>query len=165
MKAYIVDQVRLKDIDDVLYGQSADHIVIKHSQGQTITFITPSQLPQTHTLLARADTSDRDEISAEIRAARAQVRDEPSEERPLRPSDVPATLLNFALLNLASSDEMLRCSSLGLLAEINRFFRFPLNLQLGTVSGTFLICPVGGLGLIWLQACTCQRTQSCWLQN
>jgi neurofibromin 1 len=61
-----------------------------------------------------------------IRAARARLRDTPSEERALRPGDVPGTLLNLAFLNLSSDDEVLRSAAYNLIVELSQFFRYEL---------------------------------------
>lgn len=51
-------------------------------------------------------------------------RTQKSFERLIRPQDVPGTLLNLALTNLASSDEVLRLSSYNLLGAMCRAFKF-----------------------------------------
>ena len=73
-------------------------------------------------------------MSQIIRAARARIRDEPSDERVLRPSDVPGTLLNVALLNLASSDETLRAAAYTLIHELGQFFKYEIAAQIPKVS-------------------------------
>ena len=44
LKSYIVDLIRLRDIDDIVTegGVPPDRLVIKHSQTESITFITRS---------------------------------------------------------------------------------------------------------------------------
>ena len=70
-----------------------------------------------------------------VRAARARLRDSPPPERALQPSDVPGTLLNVALLNLASGDEALRQGAYGLIYELSQFFKYDLASRLLKVSG------------------------------
>jgi neurofibromin 1 len=65
-----------------------------------------------------------------IRAARSRLRDGPSEERSLRPSDVPGTLLNVALLNLSSGDESLRLGAYNLVYELSSFFKWELAVSM-----------------------------------
>lgn len=69
-------------------------------------------------------TSERNEMAQIIRAARSRLRDGPSEERSLRPSDVPGTLLNVALLNLSSGDETLRLGAYNLVYELSGYFKW-----------------------------------------
>ncbi|KAL2257760.1 hypothetical protein VTK26DRAFT_9213 [Humicola hyalothermophila] len=69
-----------------------------------------------------------------IRAAKAKygkdTRALKSFERLIRPQDVPGTLLNLALTNLASHDSVLRLSSYNLLSALCRAFKFTAASQL-----------------------------------
>jgi len=69
-----------------------------------------------------------------IRAARGRLRDTPSEDRALRPSDVPGTLLNVAFLNLSSADETLRLGAYNLVSELCQFFKYELASSVLKVS-------------------------------
>ncbi|KAK4687682.1 neurofibromin 1, partial [Tremellales sp. Uapishka_1] len=124
LKAYIIDVIHLRDIDDIVAGTglTSDHLVVKHSQTESVTFISRR----------------RNEMAQIIRAARARLRDTPSEERALRPSDVPATLLNVALLNLSADDELLRMGAYNLLVELSQFFRYDLSNRITKVTGLFI---------------------------
>ncbi|TQS39320.1 hypothetical protein Golomagni_00158 [Golovinomyces magnicellulatus] len=53
-----------------------------------------------------------------------ELRRTKSFERLLRPQDVPGTLLNIALMNMAGSDEYLRLASFDLLCALCRTFKF-----------------------------------------
>ncbi|WOO81456.1 Neurofibromin [Vanrija pseudolonga] len=134
VKSYIIDVVNLKDVNDVILGQGAgagvgggpasDQLVVKHSQNQTVTFISRK----------------RGEMAQIIRSARSRLRESPStEDRVLRPSDVPGTLLNVALLNLSSNDETLRMGAYGLVHELSQFFKFDLSSLVTPVSAGLLI--------------------------
>nr|XP_018259204.1 neurofibromin 1 [Kwoniella dejecticola CBS 10117]OBR81362.1 neurofibromin 1 [Kwoniella dejecticola CBS 10117] len=125
IKSYVIDVVRLHDIDDIIVGNGApsDHLVIKHSQGETLVFVSRR----------------RNEMAQIIRAARARLREGPSNERALRPSDVPATLLNVALLNLSSSDGRLRMGAYILLNELCQFFKYDLASRVLRVSAGLTI--------------------------
>ncbi len=72
-----------------------------------------------------------------IRAARSRLRDGPSEERTLRPSDVPGTLLNVALLNLSSGDEILRLGAYNLVYELSGYFKWDMALSVLKVTCKF----------------------------
>ncbi|WWC91180.1 uncharacterized protein L201_006121 [Kwoniella dendrophila CBS 6074] len=120
IKSYVIDVVKLQDIDDIVVGNGApsDHLVIKYGQSETLTFVSRR----------------RNEMAQIIRAARARLREGPTSERALRPSDVPATLLNVALLNLSSSDSTLRSGAYILLNEVCQFFKYDLASRVLTVS-------------------------------
>ncbi|WVQ63868.1 uncharacterized protein L199_002024 [Kwoniella botswanensis] len=120
IRSYVIDVVRLQDIDDITVGSGvpSDHLVIKYGQGDTLIFVSRR----------------RNEMAQIIRAARARLRDGPNSERALRPSDVPATLLNVALLNLSSSDSTLRMGAYILLNELCQFFKYDLASRVLKVS-------------------------------
>ena len=69
-----------------------------------------------------------------LRTARSRLRGGPSEERAIRPSDVPGTLLNVALLNLSSPDDGLRAGAFYLINEMSRYFKY--DMALSTLSVT-----------------------------
>lgn len=71
-----------------------------------------------------------------IRSARSRLKeDTPLNSRILRPTDVPATLLNVALLNLTSSNETLRMGAYVLVNELSQFFKYSLASRVLKVSG------------------------------
>ena len=70
-----------------------------------------------------------------IRIARSRLREGPSEERIIRPSDVPGTLLNVAMLNLSSGDEALRLGAHNLINELSGFFKWDMALSVLKVTG------------------------------
>ena len=51
-------------------------------------------------------------------------------ERVIRPSDVPGTLLNMALLNMGSDDANLRLAAYNLLVSLSIIFNFDVGNQL-----------------------------------
>jgi len=134
VKSYIIDVVRLKDVDDILTGGSlpSDHLLIKHRQNETVTFISRSKSAQL--ALCALLMIERGEMAQIIRAARSRLRDGPSEDRSLGPSDVPGTLLNVALLNLSSGDETLRFGAYSLVYELSGFFKWELALSVLKVT-------------------------------
>jgi len=78
------------------------------------------------------------ELAKHLRACRAKLRDAPSsEERALRPSDVPATLLNIALFNLSAGDVALRTGAYDLITELAAFFKFDIPLRMNKVPGEY----------------------------
>ncbi|KAL7420982.1 Ras GTPase activating protein ira2 [Cryptotrichosporon argae] len=124
-KAYIIDVIKLKDIDDIVFGtgMASDHLIIRHSQNESLTFVSRK----------------RNEMAQIIRAARSKLRDVPNEERALRPSDVPGTLLNVAFLNLSASDETLRLGAYNLINELCLFFKYDLPTRAIKVSSGLVI--------------------------
>jgi neurofibromin 1 len=80
-----------------------------------------------------------------IRAARSRLREGPSEERSLRPSDVPGTLLNVALLNLSSGDEVLRLGAYNLIYELSGYFKWGMALTALQVISQLPRFPRSGL--------------------
>ncbi|WRT69099.1 uncharacterized protein IL334_006083 [Kwoniella shivajii] len=120
MRSYVIDVVRLQDLDDIVGGTGipSDHLVIKYGRNDTLVFVSRR----------------RNEMAQIIRAAKARLREGPSNERALGPSDVPATLLNVSLLNLSSSDSTLRMGAYILLNELCQFFKYDLASRVLNVS-------------------------------
>jgi neurofibromin 1 len=56
-------------------------------------------------------------------------------ERFIRPQDVPGTLLNIALTNMASVDQPLRLASYNLLSALCQTFKFAVNAKFMTAKG------------------------------
>ncbi|KAI0107044.1 GTPase [Nemania sp. FL0031] len=73
-------------------------------------------------------SSKKNEILQSIRAAKAKygkdTRTVKSFERLIRPQDIPGTLLNLALMNLAAPDSVLRIASYNLLGALCQAFKF-----------------------------------------
>ncbi len=73
-------------------------------------------------------SSKKADVLQAIRAAKAKyakdTRTTKPFERLIRPQDVPGTLLNLALTNLASADPLLRLSSYNLLGALCKAFKF-----------------------------------------
>ena len=74
-----------------------------------------------------------------LRAARAQLRDIPSDDRSLGPNDVPGTLLNVALLNLSAEDEVVRMGAYSLIHELSQYFKYDTAFRLVKVSAGLTI--------------------------
>ncbi|RWA09952.1 hypothetical protein EKO27_g5161 [Xylaria grammica] len=73
-------------------------------------------------------SSKKNEILQSIRAAKAKygkdIRSVKSFDRLVRPQDIPGTLLNLALINLAAPDQALRIASYNLLGALCQTFKF-----------------------------------------
>ena len=106
--------IHFADIDDV---RSVSH------RGEETAFLLTSKGGRTSFLF---HSKERNEIVQAIRQAKARVgRVAYSKtERTLMPSDVPGTLLNMALLNMTSSEYLLRASAYDLLCALSTSFNF-----------------------------------------
>ncbi|KAI0428177.1 GTPase [Xylaria sp. FL1042] len=73
-------------------------------------------------------SSKKNEILQSIRSAKAKygkdIRSVKSFDRLVRPQDIPGTLLNLALMNLAAPDQALRIASYNLLGALCQAFKF-----------------------------------------
>jgi len=96
-----------------------------------------------------------------IRTARSRLRDTPSEERALRPRDVPGTLLNIALLNLSASDEILRTGAYNLFNDLGKFYDYDMFQGVRKVTGGSIRSQLGcALTASWHDI-TCQLPCLC----
>lgn len=85
------------------------------------------------------------DILQAVRSAKAkygkELRTRESFERLVRPQDVPGTLLNIALSNMGSTDQILRLSSYNLLSALCRAFKFAANTKFMDVKGMASLVP------------------------
>lgn len=81
----------------------------------------------------------KSDVLQAIRGAKAkygkELRTLRSFERLVRPQDVPGTLLNIALTNMASNDQVLRLASYNLLCALCRAFKFAADAKFMTSKG------------------------------
>lgn len=135
VKSYIIDVIDLADVNEITMGrQNTDQLTLKYSHNKTVTFTSQSV--------------ERNELAQIIRAAVSRFRTTPSDDRILRPTDVPGTLLNVAFLNLSSSDETLRLGAYNLIHELCQFFKYDLASQVLKVS-TGLTIPSNSLSFVY----------------
>ncbi|KAK7731831.1 Ras GTPase activating protein ira2, partial [Cytospora paraplurivora] len=116
LSASINDIFRLGDVDEAPTSVKPDDdsaFGLRADNGKIVMYFTSPQ---------------KVEILQTIRSAKAKygkdTRSLKSLERLIRPQDVPGTLLNLALTNLASPDHILRLSSYNLLGALCRAFNF-----------------------------------------
>ena len=87
-------------------------------------------------------SSRKSEIVQAIRSAKAKNRKElksaKSLDRLIKPDDIPGSLLNVSLMNLASTDRALRLASYNTIAGLSKAFHFDIDKELITAKG---ICP------------------------
>ncbi|TPX30663.1 hypothetical protein SmJEL517_g05805 [Synchytrium microbalum] len=96
-------------------------------------------------------SAKRDLVLQSVRAAIARFQlSKPAniiaDQRTLRPSDVPGTLLNMALLNIGSEDPNLRLASYNLLCALSMAFSFDVGNQLLSAKG--LCIPANNHGFV-----------------
>ncbi|KDN38513.1 hypothetical protein K437DRAFT_22753 [Tilletiaria anomala UBC 951] len=129
--SYTNEVIHFADIDDVrpVTNRSEETAFILTCKGGRSAFLFLSK--------------DRTEIVQSLRQAKARVGRTAATktERTLMPSDVPGTLLNMALLNMTSTDYMLRASAYNLLCALSTSFNF------GTSSAKRRLLSVQGLAL------------------
>lgn len=79
------------------------------------------------------------EILQAIRSAKAKCRKESKSGQPMdrliKPDDIPGSLLNVSLMNLASRDRSLRLASYNMIAGLSRAFHFDIGQELMTAKG------------------------------
>ncbi|KAI9843719.1 MAG: Ras GTPase activating protein ira2 [Thelocarpon superellum] len=96
------------------------------------------------------NSARKSEILGAIRSAKAKhsknAKPTKSSERLIRPEDVPGTLLNIALMNLASDDHALRRTSYNLLCSLCRAFHFGLADQF--VAAQDLYIPASSVSIV-----------------
>lgn len=122
MQATVNDIFRLTDVEEanttIHVTDEKDVFGIKTDNGKTVTYFSSPK---------------RAEIIQKIKSAKATLKHsnqaKPSKlnERIIRPEDVPGTLLNIALMNIASGDKALRLSAYNLLCSLCQAFSFNLD--------------------------------------
>ena len=141
MQATVNDIYRLTDVEEahttIHMTDEMDVFGIKSDNGKTVTYFSSPK---------------RAEILQKIKSAKAALRNsnqaKPSKlnERIIRPEDVPGTLLNIALMNIASGDRALRLSAYNLLCSLCQAFNF--NLDYMPVWAMGLSIPTDSVSLV-----------------
>lgn len=94
-----------------------------------------------------------------IRGAKAkhgkELRSLKSFERLVRPQDVPGTLLNIALTNMASSDQVLRLAAYDLLCSLCRAFKFAANSKFMATKGKLSTLQTAAIHLLMYHRTLC----------
>ncbi|KAI1293389.1 GTPase [Xylaria venustula] len=116
LNAIINDIFRLSDVDEAptsIPTEDDSAFGIRADNGKIVMYF---------------QSSKKNEILQSIRSAKAKygkdIRSVKSFDRLVRPQDIPGTLLNLALMNLASPDEALRIASYNLLGALCQAFKF-----------------------------------------
>ncbi|KAJ1548500.1 Ras GTPase activating protein ira2, partial [Cladochytrium tenue] len=132
-EAVITDTYRFGDIIEVLPGSDASELTIKYAERVNLVYGAVTTGNVVSTILF--SSPKRDAMVRDVRSAKAQhKKSRPTniitDERNLRPADVPGTLLNMALLNLGSSDPTLRQTSYNLMVALAANFDLHVGNQL-----------------------------------
>lgn len=116
LHATVNDIFRLSEVDEAptsIQTEDDSAFGLRTENGKIIMFFTSPRKP---------------DVLQAIRGAKAkygkELRTLKSFERLVRPQDVPGTLLNIALTNMASPDQILRLASYNLLCALCRAFKF-----------------------------------------
>ncbi|KAJ1555548.1 Neurofibromin 1, partial [Cladochytrium tenue] len=149
VEAILTDTCRYVDLIDAVPGTDKNEFVIKYNERQRLVYGAGTT---SNSVVAVVFSSpDRDAIVRDVRSAKLQFnRTRPSDiitdERSLRPGDVPGTLLNMAMLNLGSADPALRQTSYKLMVALAKNFDFDVGNQLLGADG--LCIPGNNQGFI-----------------
>lgn len=138
MFATVNDIFRLTDVEEAnpsFYTDDENAFGIKTDNGKVPMYFTS---PRKNDILQTLKTSK----------AKYSKDNKPSKtsERTIRPEDVPGTLLNISLMNIASSDQSLRLAAYNLLCALCQTFGF--NLDRPFVSAKGLSIPMDPVALI-----------------
>ncbi|KAL2069744.1 hypothetical protein VTL71DRAFT_14423 [Oculimacula yallundae] len=116
LHATVNDIFRLSEVDEAptsIQTEDDSAFGLRTENGKIVMYFTSPRKP---------------DVLQAIRGAKAkygkELRTLKSFERLVRPQDVPGTLLNIALTNMASSDPVLRLASYNLLCALCRAFKF-----------------------------------------
>lgn len=130
MFATVNDIFRLTDVEEAnpsFYTDDENAFGIKTDNGKVPMYFTS---PRKNDILQTLKTSK----------AKYSKDNKPSKtsERTIRPEDVPGTLLNISLMNIASSDQSLRLAAYNLLCALCQTFGFNLDRPFVSAKGKII---------------------------
>ncbi len=145
LHATVNDIFRLSEVDEAptsIQTEDDSAFGLRTDNGRIVMYFTSPRKP---------------DVLQAIRGAKAkygkELRTLKSFERLVRPQDVPGTLLNIALTNMASSDQVLRLASYNLLCALCCAFKFASDSKfLSAKGGTLLQWPFSYL-LTFVELC------------
>lgn len=127
LHATVNDIFRLSEVDEAptsIQTEDDSAFGLRTENGKIVMYFTSPRKP---------------DVLQAIRGAKAkygkELRTLKSFERLVRPQDVPGTLLNIALTNMASADQVLRLASYNLLCALCRAFRFAADSKFMSAKG------------------------------
>ncbi|KAF4630487.1 hypothetical protein G7Y89_g7653 [Cudoniella acicularis] len=116
LHATVNDIFRLSEVDEAptsIQTEDDSAFGLRTENGKIVMYFTSPRKPD----VLQAIRGAKSKYGKELRTLK-------SFERLVRPQDVPGTLLNIALTNMASSDQILRLASYNLLCALCRAFKF-----------------------------------------
>ncbi len=137
LHASVNDIFRLSEVDEAptsIQTEDDSAFGLRTENGKIVMYFTSPRKP---------------DVLQAIRGAKAkygkELRTLKSFERLVRPQDVPGTLLNIALTNMASSDQILRLAAYNLLCSLCCAFKFAADSSFMSVKGILNSEPCGQL--------------------
>ncbi|KAJ3130815.1 Neurofibromin 1 [Physocladia obscura] len=139
MEVVIADVIKFIDVSDVVAVENSNEFSIKYAEKVGGIYGTGS-VSNTIQASITLSTSLAAPIVQSLKQLRYAFRKTKrknliTEERTLRPNDVPGTLLNMAVLNMGSRDANLRVASYNLLYALSSSFDFKIVNQLVSARG------------------------------
>lgn len=133
MYATVNDIFRLTDVEEAnasFHTDEENAFGIKTDNGKVTMFFSSPK---------------RNDILQTLKSSKAKYskdnRPNKLNERTIRPEDVPGTLLNISLMNVASFDQQLRLAAYNLLCALCQAFKFNLDRQFVSAKGMLTITP------------------------
>lgn len=127
LHATVNDIFRLSEVDEAptsIQTEDDSAFGLRTESGKIVMYFTSPRKPD----VLQAIRSAKAKYGKELRTLK-------SFERLVRPQDVPGTLLNIALTNMASSDQVLRLASYNLLCALCRAFKFAADSKFMSAKG------------------------------
>lgn len=130
----------IEDVSSTANRLDEDEFVIRYAETVASFNVTGGSNTTISTLTFSSPKKDM--ILQTIRSAKAKYQlSRPkniiTDQRHLRPSDVPGTLLNMAMLNMGSEDANLRLASYNLLYSLSASFNFDVGNQILSAKGIY----------------------------
>ena len=119
----MIDVIHLGDIDTITLDGSVpqDHLVIEHSRGDSITFITSSKSSCLQNPFG--SYPERSEMAQILRSARARIQGKRIDTTTITTTnEVAGSILSIAMRNLASDEEGLRLSAFKVISRLGHLY-------------------------------------------
>lgn len=127
LHATVNDIFRLSEVDEAptsIQTEDDSAFGLRTENGKIVMYFTSPRKPD----VLQAIRGAKSKYGKELRTLK-------SFERLVRPQDVPGTLLNIALTNMASADQVLRLAAYNLLCALCRAFRFAADSKFMSAKG------------------------------
>lgn len=134
LHATVNDVFRLTEIDEAptsIQTEDDSAFGLRTESGKIVMYFTSPKKSDVLQAIRNAKAKHGKDIKAPAPA-----------ERLIQPQDVPGTLLNIALTNMASVDQPLRLASYNLLCALCQTFKFAVNARLMIARGNYETHPM-----------------------